>query len=74
MVYKGGFIVPVLLGMFIMVLVFSIERFFVISKASGTGSLDAFMYSVQNDIKEGRDRAFAYNVVISMIGSSGSSS
>ncbi len=32
-VYKGGFIVPVLLGMFLMVVVFSIERFIVIGKA-----------------------------------------
>lgn len=31
MVYKGGFIVPVLLGMLLMVVVFSIERFIVIS-------------------------------------------
>jgi biopolymer transport protein ExbB len=54
MVYKGGFIVPLLLGMFLMVVVFSIERFFVISKASGKGSLDMFMRKVQGDIKEGK--------------------
>src|SRR4051812_6011146 len=35
MAYKGGFIVPVLLGMFLMVIVFSIERFIVIGKATG---------------------------------------
>jgi biopolymer transport protein ExbB len=52
-VYKGGFIVPVLLGMLLMVLVFSIERFFVISKAGGKGNLDAFMSKVQGDIKAG---------------------
>jgi biopolymer transport protein ExbB len=54
MVYKGGFIVPVLLGMFLMVIVFSFERFFVISKASGKGSLDVFMKKVQGDIKDGK--------------------
>ena len=32
-IHKGGFIVPILLGMFLMVIVFSIERLFVISKA-----------------------------------------
>lgn len=53
-VYKGGLIVPVLLGMLLMVLVFSIERFFVISKAGGTGNLDAFMAKVQLDIKAGK--------------------
>jgi biopolymer transport protein ExbB len=54
MVYKGGFIVPILLGMFLMVIVFSFERFFVISKASGKGSLDVFMKKVQGDIKDGK--------------------
>ena len=52
-VYKGGFIVPVLLGMLLMVIVFSIERFFVISKAAGKGNLDAFMATVQSSIKGG---------------------
>ena len=52
-VYKGGFIVPVLLGMLLMVVVFSIERFFVISKAAGKGNLDKFMKAVQTSIKTG---------------------
>ena len=54
MVYKGGFIVPILLGMLLMVVVFSIERYFVIAKAAGKGNLDAFMRKVQGDIKEGK--------------------
>ena len=54
MVYKGGFIVPVLLGMLLMVIVFSIERFFVIAKAAGKGNLDTFMSTVQADIKQGK--------------------
>ena len=53
MVYKGGFIVPILLGMFLMVVVFSVERFMVISKASGTGNLDAFMKKIQSNIAGG---------------------
>ena len=53
MVYKGGKIVPVLMGLLLMVVVFSIERFFVISKAAGTGSLDKFMKSVQANITMG---------------------
>ena len=52
-VYMGGFIVPVLLGMLLMVIVFSIERFFVITKAAGKGNLDKFMQTVQTSIKSG---------------------
>jgi len=60
MVYKGGAIVPVLLGCLLMVIVFSFERFFVISKASGTGNLDKFMTAVQGDIAQGNiDSAIA---------------
>jgi biopolymer transport protein ExbB len=47
MAYKGGPIVPVLMGMFLMVIVFSVERLIVISKATGTGSLDGFVKKVQ---------------------------
>ena len=53
MVYKGVKIVPVLLGMLLMVVVFSIERFMVISKASGKGNLDQFMRNVQGNITSG---------------------
>ncbi|WP_269226410.1 MotA/TolQ/ExbB proton channel family protein [Flavobacterium eburneipallidum] len=53
MVYKGGQIVPVLLGCFLMVIVFSFERFAVISKAAGKGNLDAFMKNVQSSITKG---------------------
>ena len=60
MVYKGGAIVPVLLGCLLMVIVFSFERYFVISKASGTGNLDKFMSSIQGDIAKGNiDSAIA---------------
>jgi biopolymer transport protein ExbB len=60
-VYKGGVIVPVLLGMFLMVIVFSIERFMVISKASGKGNIDAFMNKVQGNIKAGNIEAAIEN-------------
>ncbi|MBC8986291.1 MotA/TolQ/ExbB proton channel family protein [Pedobacter sp. N36a] len=48
MAYKGGFIVPILMGMFLMVIVFSIERMIVIGKATGKGSLDGFVKKVQS--------------------------
>jgi biopolymer transport protein ExbB len=51
-VYHGGAVVPVLLGMLLMVLVFSIERFFVISQAAGKTKL-TFMTKIQASIKQG---------------------
>lgn len=54
MVYKGGPIVPVLMGLLLMVIVFSFERYMVITKAAGKGNLDTFMKKVQGDIKEGK--------------------
>ncbi|RZJ33689.1 MAG: MotA/TolQ/ExbB proton channel family protein [Flavobacterium sp.] len=53
MVYKGGPIVPVLMGLLLMVVVFSIERFMVISKAAGKGNLDNFMRGVTSNINNG---------------------
>ncbi len=53
MVYKGGPIVPVLMGLLLMVIVFSFERYAVISKAAGKGNLDKFMAEVQKSIKTG---------------------
>jgi len=37
-IYKGGFIVPILMTFLLCVITFSIERFFAISKAQGKGS------------------------------------
>ena len=53
MVYKGGMIVPILMGLLLMVVVFSIERFMVINKAAGKGNLDQFMRNVQGHITGG---------------------
>src|SRR5690554_1040128 len=53
MIYKGGVVVPVLMGLLLMVLVFSIERFFVISKASGKGNLDNFVNEVKSSVVAG---------------------
>jgi biopolymer transport protein ExbB len=46
-IYMGGIIIPVLLGMFLMVVTFSIERFLTISKALGSGSIADFIRKVQ---------------------------
>ena len=53
MVYKGGYIVPVLMGLFLMVLVFSFERYFVINKATGKGNVDSFVKKIQAFIGSG---------------------
>lgn len=53
MIYKGGYVVPILMGLLIMVIVFSIERFVVIGKAAGKGKLDLFMKNIQASIHAG---------------------
>lgn len=53
MAYKGGPIVPILIGMLLMVFVFSIERFIVIGKATGKGSLDSFVKKIQSLLASG---------------------
>jgi len=45
--YEGGIIVPLLIGCFLMVVVFSIERFMTISKATGSGVVSEFVRKVQ---------------------------
>jgi biopolymer transport protein ExbB len=46
-IYEGGIIVPILIGMFLMVVTFSIERFLTISKALGKGNISDFIRRVQ---------------------------
>ena len=52
-VHKGGVIVPLIMSFLLMVIVFSIERFVVIGKASGTGSVDAFVRKIQSQLNAG---------------------
>ena len=60
MVYKGGFIVPVLMGLLLMALVFSIERFIVIGKAAGKANVEKFVKNVQSLVAQGKvDEAIA---------------
>ncbi len=57
MAFKGGAIVPILMGMFLMVWVFSIERLIVIGKATGKGSLDSFIQKIQSLLNSGNIQA-----------------
>lgn len=46
-IYEGGIVVPLLIGNFLVVVVFVIERMLAISKASGNGSIAEFIRQVQ---------------------------
>lgn len=46
-IYKGGFIVPVLQTLFLTVIVISVERWFALNSAAGTGSITKFVANVK---------------------------
>ncbi len=46
-VYEGGIIVPFLIGLFLMVAAFSIERYLTIRKALGAGNVSDFVRNIQ---------------------------
>lgn len=48
--YEGGIIVPVLIGCFLIVLTFVIERLLTVTKASGRGSIADFIRKVQYNL------------------------
>jgi len=52
-VHRGGIIVPLIMSYLLMVIVFTIERFVVIGKASGTGNVDAFVRKIQGQLNAG---------------------
>jgi len=52
-VHRGGYLVPVIMSFVLMVIVFSIERAIVISKASGTGSVDTFVRKITSLLNAG---------------------
>jgi biopolymer transport protein ExbB len=59
-VYEGGFIVPILIAINLIVITFAIERFITISKAKGRGNVEPFVRKVKALIAEGHlDEAIA---------------
>ena len=52
-VYKGGPIVPVLMTLFLIVVVYTIERMLTISRAKGSGDVDQFLKSVKQSLDKG---------------------
>ncbi len=51
--YKGGFIVPILIGLFITVVTFAIERFITINKSKGNGSVETFVRKIRTLMSNG---------------------
>jgi biopolymer transport protein ExbB len=47
-VHKGGFIVPILIAVNLIILIFTVERFITISKARGRGNVDKFIRNIRN--------------------------
>ena len=52
-IHRGGNLVPVIMSYLLMVIVFSIERFVVIGKASGTSNVDIFVRKIQSFLNSG---------------------
>lgn len=53
-IYMGGPIVPVLIFFMITVIVFSIERFFVLNRAQGSGNLDSFVLKIRSLLNQNK--------------------
>ena len=51
-VYKGGFIVPILIAINLILLTFVVERFIMLSRAKGRGNLNNFVYNLRDLLRE----------------------
>jgi biopolymer transport protein ExbB len=59
-IYKGGFIVPLLISLILILLTFTFERAFTLRKARGTGAINAFVSNLQKYLKDNKiDEAIA---------------
>lgn len=52
-IYKGGFVVPILLGTLFTTLVFILERFITLNKAAGAGKIDVFVRNIKTFLDRG---------------------
>src|SRR4051812_8738119 len=52
-IYKGGFIVPILMALLMIVITFVIERFVTIGKSRGSGSIDSFINKIRASLDKG---------------------
>jgi len=51
--YRGGFVVPIILTLLLTVIALSVERFFALNKAKGKGNLIKFVAEVKGKLKAG---------------------
>jgi biopolymer transport protein ExbB len=51
-IYKGGFIVPILMTCVLVLLIFTFERFFTLGRAKGKGRLNTFVRNLQGLLAE----------------------
>lgn len=47
MMYKGGFIVPILMAIFLIIVTFSVERLLTIARAKGKGATEGFIRNIK---------------------------
>ncbi|MEO8068853.1 MAG: MotA/TolQ/ExbB proton channel family protein [Flavobacteriales bacterium] len=60
LIHKGGFIVPILMTVVLLVIIFSVERFVTLRKANGKGNIDKFIVQVRQSLTADRvDEAIA---------------
>lgn len=52
-IYKGGYIVPILMTILMMVITFTIERFITLTRAKGKGNIGTFVVKVYRSLSEG---------------------
>src|SRR5215212_4305901 len=50
LIHKGGFIVPILITVNLLVIIFSIERFLTLRKAKGKGRIESFLSDVRTQL------------------------
>lgn len=53
MMYKGGFIVPILMCLVLLVIVFTIERMITINRATGKGRIENFVRKIRTHLNSG---------------------
>ena len=53
-IYKGGFIVPILIAVNLILLTFVVERFIMLASASGKGNLNSFVRTLQTLLNENK--------------------
>lgn len=53
MMYKGGFVVPILMSLVLLVIVFTIERMITIGRATGKGRIENFVRKIRTHLNSG---------------------